>query len=165
MFQWRPFTGVGINQFTNYHELTAHNSFVLVLAETGLIGYFAWLAFIAYTMWMLFGLQGRTLRIKRVEPSEAHAEVSAAQQDRDLAVVLLNCLIGFFCAAFFLSRSYIIFLYMICGLAAGHFVASRQRWPQIPAIKIRNSWWQMNLFIAFSVLFFFILVRVLHALA
>src|SRR5690606_17766975 len=37
MFVANPLFGVGTGRFTEYHELTAHNSFVLMLAENGLV--------------------------------------------------------------------------------------------------------------------------------
>jgi hypothetical protein len=44
MFRSSPLWGVGYGRFEDFAPLTAHNSFVLCLAEVGLIGYFCWLA-------------------------------------------------------------------------------------------------------------------------
>lgn len=48
---WRssPIWGVGFGQYLQYHHLTAHNSYVLVLAEIGLVGAFLWLALLYMT--------------------------------------------------------------------------------------------------------------------
>ncbi len=40
LFKQSPIWGVGAGQFTEHHYLTAHNSFVLALAELGFIGMF-----------------------------------------------------------------------------------------------------------------------------
>ncbi len=48
MFLSHPVLGVGAGNFTEYNDLTAHNSFILVLAETGFVGYILWLAFVCY---------------------------------------------------------------------------------------------------------------------
>jgi putative inorganic carbon (hco3(-)) transporter len=40
MFKNSPLFGVGMNMFTDYHSLTAHNSFVLVFSELGILGAF-----------------------------------------------------------------------------------------------------------------------------
>src|SRR5258705_278562 len=42
MFKRNPVIGVGYGMFTNSYPLTAHNSFVLSFAETGLIGAYFW---------------------------------------------------------------------------------------------------------------------------
>ncbi|MCG8421228.1 MAG: O-antigen ligase family protein [Proteobacteria bacterium] len=44
MFKSDPVFGVGHKMFTNYHHLTAHNSYVLAMAELGLIGMCLWVA-------------------------------------------------------------------------------------------------------------------------
>ena len=56
MFKTHPLLGVGFGNFTDYNPLTAHNSFVLVLAETGFLGFMAWLAFVGYCFWMMWRL-------------------------------------------------------------------------------------------------------------
>ncbi len=38
LFKANPFFGVGTDTFNDYHNLTAHNTYVLLLAETGFIG-------------------------------------------------------------------------------------------------------------------------------
>ncbi|MDP9039642.1 MAG: O-antigen ligase family protein [Acidobacteriota bacterium] len=45
LFKAHPLLGVGINQFSEYNDTghTAHNSYVLCLAEIGLFGYFCWM--------------------------------------------------------------------------------------------------------------------------
>lgn len=45
-----PIFGVGHKQFTGYHHLTAHNSYVLAPAETGLIGMFLWVSLLYLTI-------------------------------------------------------------------------------------------------------------------
>ncbi|MBK8479931.1 MAG: O-antigen ligase family protein [Proteobacteria bacterium] len=42
MFRYHPFFGVGFDQFTEHHYLTAHNSFVLTVAELGIVGMLLW---------------------------------------------------------------------------------------------------------------------------
>lgn len=45
LFRSHPLIGVGIDQFAEYNDTghTAHNSYVLCLAELGLFGYFCWM--------------------------------------------------------------------------------------------------------------------------
>ena len=49
MFKSAPIFGVGFNGFTDLYEITAHNSFVLCLAELGLLGSTLWLALLVTT--------------------------------------------------------------------------------------------------------------------
>jgi O-antigen ligase len=49
MFKSAPLFGIGFNGFTDLYEITAHNSFVLCLAELGLLGSTLWLALLVTT--------------------------------------------------------------------------------------------------------------------
>jgi putative inorganic carbon (HCO3(-)) transporter len=42
LFEQFPIFGVGYGNFTEYHFRTAHNSFVLCMAELGMFGFYAW---------------------------------------------------------------------------------------------------------------------------
>ncbi len=50
MFRGNPILGVGKGQFVEHHYLTAHNSFVLTLAEMGLLGMMLFVAIIYISM-------------------------------------------------------------------------------------------------------------------
>ncbi|MFT3859339.1 MAG: O-antigen ligase family protein, partial [Aquabacterium sp.] len=52
MLASHPLFGVGKGLFTEYNYLTAHNSYVLALAELGLIGYFVWLSGVFFSFMM-----------------------------------------------------------------------------------------------------------------
>jgi O-antigen ligase len=49
MFKSAPVFGIGFNGFTDLYEITAHNSFVLCLAELGLLGSTLWMALLVTT--------------------------------------------------------------------------------------------------------------------
>jgi O-antigen ligase len=49
MFKSAPLFGVGFNGFTDFLDITAHNSFVLCLAELGLLGSTLWMALLVTT--------------------------------------------------------------------------------------------------------------------
>src|SRR5580700_9238714 len=49
MFKSAPIFGIGFNGFTDLYEITAHNSFVLCLAELGLLGSTLWVALLVTT--------------------------------------------------------------------------------------------------------------------
>lgn len=135
MFFSNPLLGVGPGNFTDYNHLTAHNSFVLVLAETGFIGYTLWLAFVVYGFWMM-------LTVLRHQP-ESVAELGQAglwQRERSMAFTLLLSLCGLFAAAFFLSRSYTVVMYLLIALVVGYYTGARQRWPGLPVFRVSDHW-------------------------
>jgi len=137
MFRSHPLFGVGAGNFTEYNELTAHNSFVLVLAEDGFVGYVLWLAFVCYSFWMMW-LIVRYRPDATTEP-EAYAQW---QEERPLALTLLITLCGMFTTAFFLSRSYMIVLYLIIAMVVGYYVGIRQRLPGIEVHHLTRGWWR-----------------------
>jgi O-antigen ligase len=49
MFKSAPLFGIGFNGFTEFNEITAHNSFVLCLAELGILGTTLWMALLVTT--------------------------------------------------------------------------------------------------------------------
>lgn len=106
MLKSQPLTGVGYRQFTEHHSLTAHNSFVLCFAETGLVGYFLWLSLLGITLLQLHKLK----HLPEANPIELDI--------RRHASILQDALIGFMAAAFFLSRTYVPLLYLLIGLSA-----------------------------------------------
>src|SRR5262249_8424977 len=57
MLKAQPILGVGYGQFLDHHTLTAHNSLVLCLAETGLVGGFLWVGLLVVTAFELHGVR------------------------------------------------------------------------------------------------------------
>ena len=102
MLASRPIFGVGYGQFTDHNYLTAHNSFVLCFAETGLVGYFLWLGLIL-------------LVFKQLKRAITLTEYS--REEPGLAAPLRNAMVGFFTCAIFLSRAYQPGLYILLSLA------------------------------------------------
>jgi putative inorganic carbon (hco3(-)) transporter len=114
MLSSRPVFGVGYGQFTDHNYLTAHNSFVLCFAETGLVGYFLWLGLIL----LVFRQLRRAITLAEHGPDEP-----------GLAAPLRNAMVGFFTCAVFLSRSYQPGLYILLGLAVSAAYCERAAVP------------------------------------
>ena len=49
-FKEHPIYGVGFNEFIELNVMTAHNSYHLVAAELGIVGFFLWMSMIVVTM-------------------------------------------------------------------------------------------------------------------
>ncbi|OOG53669.1 O-antigen ligase family protein [Rhodanobacter sp. C03] len=167
MFLSHPLLGIGAGNFTDYNDLTAHNSFVLVLAETGFLGYVLWLAFVGYSFMM-------TLRIlrNRVDASVQTAIVPAGkaaklavdgdlERESGIALTLLLSLCGMFAAAFFLSRSYMIVMYLLIAVVVGNFVRVRERIPEISGFSLLSGGWRWMLAAMGSIVFLVVIVTVL----
>jgi O-antigen ligase len=156
MFMSHPTFGVGAGNFTEYNDLTAHNSFVLVLAETGFAGFVLWLAFVGYTFWMLANI----LRHK----FDAGGDAQLARRwhdERVAALALLLALLGLFTCAFFLSRSYMIVLYFFAAMATGAYLGARERFPELPELKFSRGGWRWVPISMGSIAALFVLVAVL----
>ena len=108
--------GVGFNGFVEEHPgLTAHNSFVLAFSETGLIGYFVWMALLVLSYMEL-------TRLMHLPGDE-----KGAPAIRKWARALRLALSAFLAGAYFLSRTYVVTLYLLIMLALClRQIASRQ---------------------------------------
>jgi putative inorganic carbon (hco3(-)) transporter len=113
LLRQHPLAGVGYNQFLEYNDLTAHNSYVLCFAELGAIGYFLWLALIVVSALQLSRLLGRP----DADDDESFRWASAIQKS----------LFAFLASSFFLSRTYSLSLYILLGMITGFYGFTRNR--------------------------------------
>lgn len=100
MLKSAPLFGVGYGMFTEDYPLTAHNSYILVAAEEGIIGFFIWMALIYVCYKGLNNLINKNIRLK--------AYVFGLEAG----------LTGFLSASYFLSRSYMSLLYVLLALTS-----------------------------------------------
>lgn len=70
IFRAHPLVGVGIDKFPDYNDTghTAHNSYILCLAEVGIIGYTCWIGAIV-SNWFGLSLITRSAKKKAKKPS------------------------------------------------------------------------------------------------
>ncbi|KQY52667.1 O-antigen ligase family protein [Lysobacter sp. Root494] len=164
MFSANPIFGIGPDNFAdNNANLTAHNSFVLVLAETGIIGFTIWLAFVGYCFRMMYVVVRQRARVPGALP-EAQPDPAVERQwhdDRAATTALLLSLIAFFVAAFFLSRSYVIILYLLAALVVGHYQELRKRWPSLPVFRLGRDLWLWPTIAVVAVVCLYVMVKVL----
>jgi hypothetical protein len=104
MLKTHPVVGVGFNNFTEHHELVAHNSYIHVLAELGVVGGYAFVALV-----VLFLLGWR--RIPNDSTGDGHA-------------AWLSAGTGALVCCTFISRQYSAPLFMLFGVG-GSLVAIR----------------------------------------
>src|SRR5690606_11493549 len=89
------------------------------------------------------------------------ALVEQWRRDRAVATALLVSLVGFAATAFFLSRSYIILLYLLAALVVAHFTAVRERFPAVPAFRLSGDMFRWVLLARVATLGFYVLLRIL----
>ena len=100
MLKSHPLTGVGYDQYTEYHYAVAHNSFVHTFAELGLIGAYI---FVGMFYWYFKGLNQIPDSNKEFLPWRRALMVSA---------------IGMLACGWFLSRQYVPIYYMLLAMGA-----------------------------------------------
>jgi O-antigen ligase len=175
MFRGHPLFGVGPDMYTDYNPLTAHNSFVLILAETGIIGYTLWLAFVIYGFRMMWAGSRRTEALLYADEEgvvDGDANVDAEAMDfealdaridegRAIAMTLMLSLIGFFVSAFFLSRSYLIILYLLAALVVAHYADIQRDDPDLPQFALGKDAILWPVVGVGSTIFLYLVVKVL----
>ena len=120
MIKAHPILGVGFNQFGNVHERVAHNSFVHVLAELGVVGGFL---FIGVFYWH-FASTSRTRNM-------------AGAASSTLARDLFASGVGIATAGAFLSLQYVPILFVPAVLGAARVAIERR--PDAPE-PISHAW-------------------------
>ncbi|NMP16187.1 O-antigen ligase family protein [Thalassotalea sp. Y01] len=98
MFLDNVLFGIGKGWFTDFHELTAHNSYILVMAELGLFGFVFWFGCLCFSMLQMSGV--------------------FADKVSKIQTTMFYSLLAFASTGFFLSRSFSNILYILLGLSA-----------------------------------------------
>jgi len=75
--------------------------------------------------------------------------------------MILYAMVAYLSASFFLSRSYIVLLYILCGMAVAYFYKARQVDPDIVSVTARSLTLFVVLMVPFSLVALYLLVRVL----
>ncbi len=144
LFGQSPIYGVGAGQFSEHHYLTAHNSFVLSLAELGFVGLVLFVAMIYLSIKSL--LRGLIVL----------SDVPGSEVARTWGMALL----GSFCATTFsistLSFSYKPVLWILFALVGAWTGAIRHHKPDF---TVRLSWRDILIIIVACLAFSTVLLR------
>ncbi len=199
MLRSHPLFGVGKGLFTEHHFLTAHNSYMLAVAELGLVGYFVWLSNIVLTVAMLWAMirpkapvPAGTVPTDLIgrpggasgpleppvfdphgQPASEPSQPAALGADRGLhgedtwddcqqaARALLYGMVAALVCAFFLSRSYVVILYLQIAFVVAVHQLMRSKWPTVPAVRFGQNWGKLLAGSMSSVVVLWIVTRVL----
>lgn len=128
MFRDSPLFGVGHGQFVEHHYLTAHNSYILALAELGLIGMFLWGAVLYLTV-----------KIPLAALIRYHAR-EEARVARVWALALLAAFGGLLVGIFFLSFAWHLIFWAYVGLSGAFYSAVRTHDPEFSVRMTLRDW-------------------------
>jgi hypothetical protein len=131
MFRSNPFYGVGFGQFGEYHHLTAHNSYMLTLAELGLPGLFL------FSMLVYISTKIPWQALRRYSGGGAALLGDNARPMRAWAMGLLAAFVGLELGIFFLSFAYHHVLWIYMGLSGALYFAARRH---DPGFALRIGW-------------------------
>ena len=122
-FKESPLWGIGPRNFADRFGMTAHNSYLLVAAELGIIGYFLWMSMSVVTL----------IQLSRIAQMADKLQPSLVRW----ALALRISLGGYLFTSFFLSRAYELPLYMLLGMCGGIIIAAGGD----DAVPVRGSLW------------------------
>ena len=127
-FKSHPFFGIGYGHLWEYTEgyLTAHNSIVVCAAELGIFGFYFWSLFLFPTLRDALVIASPQ-KVNEPEPVIAEEDPfprpvrSIENLDKDeinrLGRLVLLALVGFLSAGWFLSRAFVVTLFLLGGLS------------------------------------------------
>jgi len=116
MLKANPIFGVGSNNFMEHHGRVAHNTYVQLAAELGLLGYTLWVTALFLTLFMAFSIINYA---KKIELTKASEEL---KMEIALCTTCFYSLCGFAMTAFFLTRNFFIVYYMVAGLTIASYL-------------------------------------------
>jgi O-antigen ligase len=117
MLYHQPLFGVGMNNFTDHHYLTAHNFLILPMAELGLFGFIPWFGLVLFSGVMLRDL----IKIGTVT-SHVQEPLSGDVDERRAVLGLADMSVAFLVSSFFLSQSYKHTLFICMGLIVARYI-------------------------------------------
>jgi O-antigen ligase len=148
MAREHPLLGVGQGQFVEHHTQTAHNSYVLSVAELGFTGMVLW----TIMLWLALKVPVQVLRQFGGHPDAAIA--------RTWAMALLAAMGGLIVGIFFLSWCYHPVLWIYFGLIAALYSAVKAHDPHW---DVRFGWADLGAVLAidsFLVVLLYVYTRI-----
>ena len=129
MWRAHPLLGVGLGQFGEYHYLTAHNAYLLALAELGIVGMFL------FSMVLYVSAKVPFAALRRYRGSSAGQDPHALA--RTWSMALMSAFVGLAVGIFFLSFSYHYILWIYLGMSGALYAAIKLH---DPGFDVRISW-------------------------
>ena len=166
-----PVFGVGFDNMPDYIGHTAHNSIVVCAAELGLCGLFFWSMFLFPTIrdsfavaWPKNVIEPKTPVLSDTSfPLPPPGTVVPDEADiRKLARLVVLSLTAFLVSGWFLSRAYVLTLFLIGGLTEVTFQMARQRGMVSPRLPFGRILRYSGLMTVGFILTMYVLVRIVN---
>ncbi|MEM9137424.1 MAG: O-antigen ligase family protein [Cyanobacteria bacterium P01_F01_bin.42] len=152
MFESNPIFGVGAGTFTDHHIRTAHNTLVLVIGELGFVGTLIFIAMFGYGF-----LMARQAAFRR----DPEPQTETQKLEVSVSYALFLSFVGFLVAACFLSRSYVVFPYIILGMITGYYGYLRTVYPALKSFRMSQDFLTWVVISLCCILGCYVVVRVL----
>ncbi|HEX3967562.1 MAG TPA: O-antigen ligase family protein [Edaphobacter sp.] len=167
-----PIFGVGFGLMPDYVSQTAHNSIVVCAAELGLFGLFFWSMFLVPSVRDAFVIaspgEAKELPPWETEKGTPYSVATAKTNGPDpaeikkLGQLLLLSFTGFLVSGYFLSRAYVMTLFLLGGMTEVVFEMALKRGmisPRLPFGRLLRYSGVMTLSL---VLFIYIMLRIIN---
>lgn len=131
-----PIFGVGFGNMPDYTMLTAHNTIVVCAAELGFFGLYFWSMFVLPTIRDAFVVSSpkKVTDGVAIAPPKAYGfqpPLTVAALDKEevnqLGRLMVLSFTGFLVAGWFLSRAYVLTLFLLAGMTEAIFEMALQR--------------------------------------
>jgi hypothetical protein len=123
MWREHPLVGVGLGQFGEYHYKTAHNAYLLALAELGLPG------MLLFGVIVYLSAKIPVMALRYVGQRSAQGPMPGARLTQAWAMGLLAAFAGLAVGIFFLSFTYHYVLWIYFGLSGAFYNALHRHDP------------------------------------
>lgn len=147
VFKAHPVFGVGFGSLGDYTDehLTAHNSVIVCAAELGIFGFYFWCMFLFSTLRDVFAVAS-PMKVSEgapieVEPTpfpqtERGIEPLDKAEINRIGRLLILSFTGFLTAGMFLSRAFVLTLFLLGGMAEVIFEMARERGMIAPRLPL-----------------------------
>ncbi len=149
VFKAHPAFGVGFGSLGDYTDehLTAHNSVIVCAAELGLFGFYFWCVFLFSTLRDCIAVASplqlsEGVPVKSEQTPFTQKEKTIEPLDKDeinrMGRLLIFSLTGFLTAGMFLSRAFVLTLFLLGGLAEVIFEMALERGMIAPRLGLNR---------------------------
>lgn len=167
-----PIFGVGFGLMSDYARQTAHNSIVVCAAELGLFGLFFWSMFLVPSVRDAFAIaspgEAKELPPWETEKGPPYSVVMAKANEMEPAEIkrfgqlLLLSFTGFLVTGYFLSRAYVMTLFILGGMTEAVFDMALKRGMISPRMPFGRLLRYSGVMTVVMVLIMYIMLRIIN---
>jgi O-antigen ligase len=166
-----PLFGVGSGNLPEYLGLTAHNSVAVCAAELGVFGLFFWCLFLFPTVRDALAIASPA-RMSEAEPvapeqrlsplSTRKIEVIDKAEINHLGRLMILSLTGFLVAGWFLSRAFVMTLFLLGGMVEVVYEMALRRGMVVPRLRLARVLPYSGILAVLLVLMMYVMLRIVN---